>query len=260
MLVGWVMSGKSVSGNTILNKDEFATSKSTVKCQIRHGEISGRPVTVIDTPSWWKFLPSQYTPEWIKSEILDGAFQKHNSPHTILLVIPADTSFKEEQRSVIEENMKILGEQVWRHTIILFTWGDMLGDMTIEQHIESEGKDLQVLVEKCENRYHVFNNEKRESRAQVTELLQKIKEMVSRNFTLFHLGAENRDGQMDKQKSSKASDDERDVKEVVVLIDEEWKRRDKEFLEKILQLSKNYWRDACFRGDKSMESPSNCTC
>ncbi|XP_053094021.1 uncharacterized protein si:ch1073-365p7.2 isoform X4 [Pangasianodon hypophthalmus] len=139
MLVGWVMSGKSASGNTMLNKDEFAvTGKSTAKCQIGHGEVSGRPVTVIDTPSWWKFFPSQYTPEWIKSEILDSAFQKHNSPHSILLVIPADTSFKEEQRKVIEENMKILGEQVWRHTIILFTWGDMLGDMTIEQHFESE--------------------------------------------------------------------------------------------------------------------------
>lgn len=63
--------------------------------------------------------------------------------------------------------MKILGEHVWRHTIILFTWGDMLVDMTIEQHIESEGKDLQLLVENCGNRYHVFDNEEREVRTQV---------------------------------------------------------------------------------------------
>lgn len=65
--------------------------------------------------------------------------------------------------------------------------------MTIEQHIESEGKDLQVLAEKCGNRYQVFDNEKRENCAQVTELLQKIDEMVSRNFTLFHLGPENKE-------------------------------------------------------------------
>lgn len=46
MLVGWVMSRKSVSGNTILNKDDFAvTSKSTAKCQVGTGKVSGRPVT-----------------------------------------------------------------------------------------------------------------------------------------------------------------------------------------------------------------------
>ncbi|MCI4383279.1 hypothetical protein PGIGA_G00024530 [Pangasianodon gigas] len=152
--------------------------------------------------------------------------------------------------------MKILGEQVWRHTIILFTWGDMLGDMTIGQHIESEGKDLQVLVEKCGNRYHVFDNENRENLAQVTELLQKTDEMMSRNFTLFHREIEDRDGEMGTQ-STKVSDDKRNVKEVVLLIDEEWKRREKEFLEKVLQLSKDYWRGARFRGDRSIELPAN---
>lgn len=254
MLVGWKMSGKSVSGNTILNKDEFATVKCTDKCQIGCGIVSGRPVTVIDTPSWWKFLPCQCTSEWIKSDILDRAFQKRSSPHTVVLVIPADTSFNEKQRNIIEENMKILGEQVWRHTIILFTWGDLLGDMTIEQHIESEGKDLQVLVEKCENRYHVFNNKKRENRAQVTELLQKIEEMVSRKFTLFHLSTDCRNEQMDMQKFTKVSDDD------VVLIYEEWKRKDEEFRQKALQIINNYWRDAYFRGDRSMNIPDNCMC
>src|SRR4029434_11178480 len=51
----------------------------------------------------------------------------------------------------------------------------------IEQHIESEGENLQWLVEKCGNRYHVLNNQKREDHMQITQLREKIEEMVAGN-------------------------------------------------------------------------------
>ncbi|KAL0967179.1 hypothetical protein UPYG_G00248770 [Umbra pygmaea] len=102
-------------------------------------------------------------------------------PHTLLLVIRGDTSFTEEHRRGIEEHLDLLSELVWSHTIVLFTRGDCLGDTTIELHIESEGKALQWLVEKCGNRYHVLNNKNRGDRTQVTELLEKIEEMVALN-------------------------------------------------------------------------------
>ena len=74
--------------------------------------------------------------------------------------------------------MQLLGPTVWSHTMILFTRVDYLGGKSIEQFIESEGEGLQRLVEKCEDRYHVFNNENRGGDTQVTELLQKIEEVV----------------------------------------------------------------------------------
>ncbi|XP_076880935.1 GTPase IMAP family member 8 [Brachyhypopomus gauderio] len=263
ILLGWVTSGKSSSGNTILNKREFITGKRTVKCQRGCGEVCGRPVTVLDTPSWWKYIPSQYTPEWIKSEIIDGLCQKANSPHVILLVIPADTSFKEKQREVIEENMKILGEHVWKYTIILFTWGDILGDVTIEQHIESEGEALMSLVEKCENRYHVFDNKKREDCTQVTELLQKIDVMVVRAALrrgLYNLCAETNSeikaSNENSDMASRRSDEEYDQENVVRLVDEEWRRRDEAFLKQVLRMYKDHIC-ANIKGSSSMHVETN---
>ncbi|KAG5278006.1 hypothetical protein AALO_G00094130 [Alosa alosa] len=75
--------------------------------------------------------------------------------------------------------MEYLSERVWSHTMVLFTCGEWLGDTTIEQHIESE-EALQSLVEKCGNRYYVLNNEYRDNK-QVTQLLEKIEEMVAGN-------------------------------------------------------------------------------
>ncbi|XP_030621455.1 GTPase IMAP family member 7-like [Chanos chanos] len=183
-LLGWVAGGKSSAANIILNTDEFVTGRRTMKCHRASGEVSGRKVTVLDTPSWWKFLPSHCTPEWVKSEILQGVTNSPEPPNAILLVIPGDTSFKEEQRRIIQGNMEMFGENVWKHTIVLFTWSDMLGDMPIEQHIESEGKALQWVLNKCGNRYHVFDNMNKSDHSQVTELLEKIEEMLVERTSL----------------------------------------------------------------------------
>ncbi|KAI4899387.1 hypothetical protein NFI96_016703 [Prochilodus magdalenae] len=260
VLLGWVIAGKSSAGNTIFNRTVFATNQNTLKHQTVHGEVDGRPVTVIDTPSWFKYFPSQYNPEWIKSEIFKGVGQTDTSPHCILLVIPADTSFKEEQKTVIQENMSFLGEDVWRHTIVLFTWGDILGDLTIEQHIASEGEALQWVVEKCGNRYHVFNNEERENRVQVAELLQKIDHMLTRN-SLFKPNPE-AFGQIHARKTEPEAEedpsgDARDLQDVVQFVDKEWRRRDRKLLKRVLELKEDINAKLPRKGDRSIDFPPN---
>ncbi len=106
-------------------------------------------------------------------------------PPALILVIPIDTSFRNDQKRIIEEHMASLGEDGWKHTMVLFTWGDRFPDVSIEQHIESEGEALQWLIEKCRNRYHVFDNTDKKNRDQVSELLQKIDEMVAENSVSF---------------------------------------------------------------------------
>ncbi|KAA0707382.1 hypothetical protein E1301_Tti021032 [Triplophysa tibetana] len=187
VLLGWIVSGKTSVGNMIFNDDIFKMGK-TKTCTSHSGDVDDRKITVMDTPGCWKYVSSKFNPGFVRTAILECIKQSECSgyPHAMVLVIPADTAFKEEQKRVVEEYMAIFGQDVWRHTIVLFTWGDRFPD--IELHIESEGEALQWLIDKCWNRYHVFDNSNRENGHQVKQLLQKIDEMVEENCS-FRLDA-----------------------------------------------------------------------
>ncbi|KAI4888850.1 hypothetical protein NFI96_007632 [Prochilodus magdalenae] len=180
ILLGSRYSGKSSAGNTILNREEFEL-KRTAQCVKRQGEVAGRHITVVEAPGWWINEPVEENTELLKQEIVLSVSLCPPGPHAVLLIIHVDCAFDTNDRSVIEGYLKLLTDTVWSHTIVLFTCGDCLGDTPIEQHIENEGKDLQWLVEKCGNRYHVLNNKNRSDDTQVTELLEKIEEMLAAN-------------------------------------------------------------------------------
>ncbi|KAL7866771.1 hypothetical protein AOLI_G00145850 [Acnodon oligacanthus] len=227
VLLGWVMSGKSSAGNTILNRKGFVTEERTTKSIRSCGDVAGRKMSVLDTPGWWKYFSSKFN-ERVQATVLEGVSQCKKFPHAVLLALPADTSFKEEQKKIIEENMAIFGEQIWKHTIVLFTCGDFLGDALIEQHIESEGEALQWLIDKCGNRYHVFDNTKRGDDAQVAELLEKIDEMVAGNC-LFRPDVT----ELTEMKAELLLDTSEDT---LKLIKEEWNRKAMTFRENVKKL------------------------
>lgn len=105
-------------------------------------------------------------------------------PHAVVLVIRASSSFSEHTRRATEEHVELLGQEVWNHTMVLFTHGDWLGDTTIEEYIESEGEALLSLLEKCGNRYHVLDNSNKTDCTQVMMLLEKIENMMIENEPL----------------------------------------------------------------------------
>ncbi|XP_073669510.1 GTPase IMAP family member 8-like [Paramisgurnus dabryanus] len=180
VLIGYKGAGKSLSGNIILNREEFDLKRSA-QCVKRQREVADRHITVIEAPGWWRNKPVEESSELLKQEILLSVSLCPPGPHIVVLVIRVDTRFKEDERKVLQGYVDLLGERVWSHTIVLFTFGDFLGDTTIEQHIESEGEDLQWLVEKCGNRYHLLNNNNRSDETQITDLLEKIEETVTEN-------------------------------------------------------------------------------
>ncbi|XP_067236744.1 uncharacterized protein [Chanodichthys erythropterus] len=180
VLMGYRYAGKSSSGNTILGREEFDLKRSA-QCVRRHGEVADRHITVIEAPGWWKNHTVEDSPERLKQEILLSVSLCPPGPHAVLLIIRVDTRFKETERKAVQDHLDLLSERVWSHTIVLFTHGDSLLDTSIEQHIESEGQDLQQLLDKCGNRYHVLNNLNRSDDTQIKELLEKIEETVAQN-------------------------------------------------------------------------------
>ncbi|XP_042564093.1 GTPase IMAP family member 7-like [Clupea harengus] len=180
VLLGYRVGGKSTVGNLILGKQEFDTSKRTARCVEKEGEASQRKVTLVEAPGWWKGYRMEDTPDRDKREIVLSVSLCPPGPHALLLVVDVTDPLVAEYRNALKQHLELLGEKVWSHTIVVFTKGGWLGNTAMEEYIESDRSGLQWLVEKCGNRYHVLDKYRRED-VQVTELLEKIEEMVAGN-------------------------------------------------------------------------------
>uniref|UniRef100_A0A3B5MI75 AIG1-type G domain-containing protein n=1 Tax=Xiphophorus couchianus TaxID=32473 RepID=A0A3B5MI75_9TELE len=167
VLLGGRNCGKNFLGNLILGKEEFVTKERTSSSR-RLGVVSGLWLTVVDTPGWW-----------CDSSMVLSLSLCPPGPHVFLLAIRLDRAFTETYRRAAQEHLELISEWIWARTILLFTFGDWLGDTTTEKLIESEGEPLRWLVEKCSNRYHVLNNKTKGDGFQVRELIRKIEEVMT---------------------------------------------------------------------------------
>lgn len=137
-------------------------------------------MTVVDTPGWWWHYAVEYTPKFDTLEIIRCPTLCPPGPHAFLLVIPVDNIFPEVYRMVLNEHLKFLSENVWRHIIVLFSSITPYDDRSFKNHLRI-WPDLQLILRRCQNRYHVLNIKGSNDSSQVITLLEEIEKMVAQN-------------------------------------------------------------------------------
>ncbi|KAI2668916.1 GTPase IMAP family member 5 [Labeo rohita] len=153
VLLGVSGGGKSSLGNAILGGEVFKESR-TRKSEIQTGRVEDRNISIIDTPG---FFSTHLTDEEMKQQM----------------------TFVKDERNVVEQIQENFGAQALKFTMVLFIGREQMSKR--EWMYFMLDTKFQMMVSHCRNNYHVINSKNVIQLTHITELLEKIDQIIKEN-------------------------------------------------------------------------------